>query len=56
MRAVQQTASDLTTTFDLNSDIQDGLWLIDFTNATGRRPVALAAAKSREQAERAAGA
>ncbi|MFI5614880.1 TIGR02680 family protein [Amycolatopsis sp. NPDC051903] len=56
MRAVQVTAGDLANTFDLNSDNQEGLWLVDLTDATGRQPVALAAARLREQAERAAGA
>jgi hypothetical protein len=41
-RAVQYIAGDLTNTFDLNTDNQDGLWLVELTDATGRQPIALA--------------
>ncbi|MFK0246832.1 TIGR02680 family protein [Amycolatopsis azurea] len=54
MRAVQTITGDVTTLFDLTTDNQDGLWLIDLTDATGRQPVAVAAVRLREQSDRAA--
>ncbi|TCO53138.1 TIGR02680 family protein [Actinocrispum wychmicini] len=56
MRALQAVSAGLSNTFDLSQTRTLDVWLIDLTDATGRYPVAVAAARLREQAERGASA
>ncbi|MEV6242474.1 TIGR02680 family protein [Lentzea sp. NPDC051838] len=56
MRSLRAVGNDLANTFDLTPTKQSGIWLVDLTDSTGRDPVAVAAARLREQAERAADA
>lgn len=50
IRALNTVQGDVTNTFDLTPRTVEGMWLVDLTDATGRQPVALAAARLREQA------
>jgi uncharacterized protein YPO0396 len=54
MRAVQSVGNELTNTLDLDTTREAGVWLVELIDATGRHPVAVAAANLREQADRAA--
>lgn len=54
MRAVQSVGNELTNTLDLDTSREAGVWLVELIDATGRQPVAVAAANLRERAERAA--
>jgi uncharacterized protein (TIGR02680 family) len=54
MRAVQSVSNELTNTLDLDTTKEAGVWLVELIDATGRHPVAVAAANLREQADRAA--
>jgi uncharacterized protein (TIGR02680 family) len=56
MRALQAVSSGLANTFDLSQTRTQDIWLVDLTDATGRYPVAVAAARLRDQAERGASA
>ncbi|MEV1118033.1 TIGR02680 family protein [Actinosynnema sp. NPDC049800] len=56
MRSLHKVGGNLTNTFDLTPTSEEGMWLVDLTDAVGRQPVAVAAARLREQAAGAAAA
>ncbi|MBP2337524.1 uncharacterized protein (TIGR02680 family) [Saccharothrix coeruleofusca] len=56
MRSLRTVGGNLANTFDLTPTNEEGMWLVDLTDAVGRQPVAVAAARLREQAASAAAA
>ncbi|HEX7305293.1 TIGR02680 family protein [Lentzea sp.] len=56
MRSLRAVGGNLANTFDLTPTSDEGMWLVDLTDAVGRQPVAVAAARLREQAAGAAAA
>ncbi|KOX18459.1 hypothetical protein ADK67_36835 [Saccharothrix sp. NRRL B-16348] len=56
MRSLRAVGGNLANTFDLTQTIDEGMWLVDLTDAMGRQHVAVAAARLREQAAGAAAA